>query len=128
MTEPKRYRKIPIELTAMRFFGDTDDLVAVYQWVEKNTLGTFEPTKAILSKRVAAPKSGISIDPRDGRVILAASGRIHHVNIGDWIVQNDRGYFYPTSDERFVTHYEEMPHDPTDDSSGQVHDVLLPAM
>lgn len=109
MSQPTRFRKKPIivNLTAMRFDGDVDDLLAVYKWVEENTLGSFDPKPIIRGYNSVIPKSGIGIDHRDDRVVLATHGVLRHVNKGDWVVRNDRGYFYPCPHDKFMSQYEE---------------------
>jgi hypothetical protein len=126
MSGPKRYRKIPVILDAMQFIGDVDDRMAVYLWVQENSEGTFEPM-GVINRDVPCPKSGISIDPRDGRVMLATHGTLRHVNVGDWIVRNDRGYFWPATPERFASQYEEDPNG-SPRTNVDESDISLPQM
>ena len=56
-----RYRKKPVVIEAMRLVGTTAEFLAVYQWIEANTLGSFEPM-AVIEGRVPYPASGVEED------------------------------------------------------------------
>ena len=79
--------------------------MAVYNWIERNTLGSFEPLDVIEGK-VPCPASGVSIDPRDGRMIIATLEGLHWVNLGDWIIKGVQGEFYPCKPDIFEATYE----------------------
>lgn len=101
----RRFRKLPVVIEAMQFAGTEAESFAAYQWVEANTLGSFEPM-AVIEGRVPCPASGASIDPRDGRMMIATLEGFHHVNVGDWIIRGVRGEFYPCKSDIFEATYE----------------------
>ena len=80
-----RFRKKPVEIEARQLTADTGAWHGVYLWVEENTLGSFEPL-GVIEGRVPCPASGVSIDPRDGRMMIATLEGPHHANLGDWII------------------------------------------
>ena len=98
------YRKKPVEIRARQLVGGAA-WREVYLWVEENTLGSFEPM-AVIEGREPCPASGVSIDPRDGRVMIATLEGYHHVNNGDWIVRGVQGEFYPVKPDIFEATYE----------------------
>ena len=66
----KKYRKKPVVIEARQLTGPTAEAHSVYLWIEANTLGSFEPLARIEGQE-PWPASGVSIDPRDGRMIIA---------------------------------------------------------
>lgn len=105
MCEVKRYRKKPVVIEAMRLEGTNADMHAVYQWVERNTLGSFEPLD-VIEGRKPYPASGVSIDPRDGRFIISTLEGLHWADPGDWIIRGVQGEFYPCKPDIFEATYE----------------------
>ena len=103
--QPVKVRKKPVTVEAMRLTGTSADMFYVHQWIERNTLGTFEPLDVIEGKE-DPPKSGVSIDPRDGRLIIATLEGLHWANFGDWIIRGVQGEFYPVKPEIFDQTYE----------------------
>ena len=99
------YRKKPVTVEARQLVGDTAAIHAVYLWIESNTLGSFEPT-AVVEGRVPCPTSGVSIDPRDGRMMIATLEGAMHANPGDWIIRGVQGEFYPIKEAIFRQTYE----------------------
>lgn len=101
------YRKKPVIIEARQFptGGTAAELHAIYQWVEKNTLGSFEPL-AVIEGREPWPDSGVTIDPRDGRMIIATLEGGHWVSPGDYIIRGVQGEFYPVKDSIFRETYE----------------------
>ena len=93
-------------IEAMPFEGTPVECMKVYLWVEEHTLGSFEPM-AVIDNRTKCPESGVSIDPRDGRMMLATAMGLQHVDIGDWVVKNARGSFYSLKPDVFEEKYEE---------------------
>lgn len=106
MNQPMKYRKKPVVIEAMRFAGTTAETHAVYQWVEKNTLGSFEPMD-VIEGRKPYPASGVSIDPRDGRMIIATLEGPHWVNVGDYVIRGVAGEYYPCRSDIFEATYEQ---------------------
>ena len=104
---PKLYRKKPIIIEARQSptDGTPAEAHAIYQWVEKNTLGSFEPL-AIIEGREPWPESGITIDPRDGRMVIATLEGGHWVTPGDFIIRGVQGEFYPCKSGIFAATYE----------------------
>ncbi|OMI34387.1 hypothetical protein [Streptomyces sparsogenes] len=100
-----RYRKKPVEIEAMLFDGSTAETHAVYQWIELNTLGSFEPLD-VIEGRKPYPESGVTIDPRDGRMIISTLEGLHWVDRGDYVVQGVAGEFYPVKPDIFAATYE----------------------
>lgn len=119
-TTPQRFTKRPVTIEAMQLTGDTAQWHAVYLWVEANTLGSFEPLD-VIEGRKPYPPSGVSIDPRDGRLIISTLEGLHWADEGDWIIRGVQGEFYPVKNEIFEATYQpaddhvegEQP-DPTD--------------
>lgn len=105
MSAPQRYRKKPVVIEAMRLVGTPPQMHSVYQWIERNTLGSFEPL-AVLENRTPHPASGVSIDPNDGRIIIATLEGLHWANIGDWIIRGTKGEFYPRKPDIFEASYD----------------------
>lgn len=93
-------------IEALPFEGSSADLHDVYLWVEEHA-GSFEPM-SVVEKRVRCPDRGVSIDPRDGRMMLATARGLQHVDIGDWVVKNATGSFYPVKPDVFHLKYEEV--------------------
>lgn len=110
MTKLKKYRKKPVTIEAMLLDGSAADTHAVYQWVEKNTLGSFEPM-AVIEGDEPYPESGVSIDPRDGRMIISTLEGLHWADLGDWIIRGVAGEFYPCRADIFEATYEEVSDD-----------------
>lgn len=102
-----KYRKKPVVIEAMHFGEDMSnaELHAVYQWIEQNTEGSFEPM-AVIEGRWAPPASGVSIDPRDGRMMIATIEGCHWVDLGDYVIRGVKGEFYPCKPDIFRATYE----------------------
>ena len=105
MNSPNKYVKKPIAIEAMQLVGNTTEWHAVYTWIEENTLGSFPPL-AVIEGRVPMPKSGVSIDPADGSLLIATLEGVMHAREGDWIIRGVRGEFYPCKDNIFQATYE----------------------
>ena len=101
----QKFRKKPVVIEAMRLEGSTAQIHTVFKWVERNTLGSFEPL-AVIEGREPYPESGVSIDPRDGRLIISTLEGLHWANPGDWIIRGVAGEFYPCRDDIFRQTYE----------------------
>lgn len=102
-----KFRKRPVIIEARQLVGTTAEFLAVYQWIEANTLGSFEPM-AVIEGRVPYPASGVSIDPRDGRLIISTLEGLHWADPGDWIIRGVKGEFYPIKPNVFADSYEEV--------------------
>jgi hypothetical protein len=89
----------------MQLTGSSSELHAVYRWVEQNTQGSFEPL-AVIEGRKPYPESGVSLDPRDGRMIISTLEGLHWVNLGDYVIRGVQGEFYPCKPDIFAATYE----------------------
>ena len=110
--EQRKYRKKPVVIEAMR--ADYQSAMDVYRWVEKNTLGSFEPLSRIEGK-VPWPKSGITIDPSDGRIVIATLEGGMWVDVGDYVIRGVEGEFYPVKPSIFEKTYEPVEEGPEED-------------
>ncbi|MCD1286507.1 MULTISPECIES: hypothetical protein [unclassified Brevibacterium] len=120
MTEPRKYRKKPVEIEARRVptqaeveAKDARDASArmngIFHWVEANTMGTFDCLPILRGDEDAHwPESGISIDPRDGRMVIATLEGGHWVNLGDYVIRGVQGEFYPCKPDIFHATYDEV--------------------
>ena len=107
MSTPRKYRKKPVVIEAMKLVGSTAEFHDVYLWIERNTLGSFEPL-AVIEGDKPYPESGVAIDPRDGRLIISTLEGLHWADPGDWIIRGVAGEFYPCKPEIFEATYEEQ--------------------
>lgn len=119
MNAPQQYRKRPVVIEAMRMpdaYPDGEDpssdgyarnrqAAAVYDWVERNTLGSFEPLSRT-EGREPWPASGVTIVPRDGRMVIATLEGGHWVDLGDYVIRGVAGEFYPCKPDIFAATYE----------------------
>ncbi|MET8648448.1 hypothetical protein [Nocardia aurea] len=109
MSVAQRYRKLPVEIEAVQFRRDLSapEAMAIYGWIEENTLGSFEPMD-VIEGRKPYPASGVSIDPRDGRMIISTLEGLHWVDLDDYVIQGVAGEFYPCKPEIFAQTYEQV--------------------
>lgn len=108
-TPVRKFRKKPVIIEAMQLPPEATPAKAhaVYAWIEKNTLGSFEPMSRI-EGREPWPASGVTIDPRDGRMVIATLEGGHWVDLGDWVIRGVQGEFYPCKPDIFEATYEEV--------------------
>lgn len=106
---PEKYRKLPVVIEAAQFRRDMSagEAMEIYRWVEVNTGGSFEPMD-VIEGRKPYPASGVSIDPRDGRMIISTLEGLHWVDLDDWVIRGLAGEFYPCKDEIFRASYERV--------------------
>lgn len=105
---PQRYRKKPVEIDAVQFRGDlsSPEAHAIYRWIEDNTLGSFDVNELWNDPGTFSwPASGVSIDARDGRMVIATLEGGHWVDLDDWIIRGLRGEFYPCKPDIFEATY-----------------------
>lgn len=95
-----KYRKMPVVVEARQLAGSNGDMHAVYQWIEANTQGSFDP----LDDQV--PASGVSIDPATGFMLIATLEGVMQAKPGDWIIRGVQGEFYPIKPDIFADTYE----------------------
>ena len=94
------YRKKPVVVEAMQLVGTNAETHAVYQWIEANTQGSFDP----LTEEI--PASGVSIDPATGDFLIATLEGVMQAKPGDWIIRDIEGEFYPCEPDIFAATYE----------------------
>ena len=104
-TTPQRFTKRPVTIEAMQLTSDAAQWHAVYLWVEANTLGSFAPLD-VIEGRKPCPPSGVSIDPRDGRLIISTPEGLHWADEGDWIIRGVQGEFYLCKPSVFQATYQ----------------------
>ena len=92
---------------AWQFVDSTADTLGIYQWVEQNTKGSFDPL-SVLRGEAPWPNSGVAIDPRDGRMIISCEGAWVWVDLGDWVVREE-GKFRVLKPSAFDLLYEVVP-------------------
>ncbi len=95
-----KFRKKPVVIEAMQHTEDTGH--SVYAWVEDNTQGSFDPRP--LDGFV--PESGVSIDPETGNILIARLGVAMPAQLGDWIIRDVNGEFYPCKPDIFEKTYD----------------------
>lgn len=100
MNAPQRFRKMPVVIEAMQFAGTNGETHGVYQWIEKNTQGSFNPLAE------ETPASGVGIDPATGFMLIATLEGVMQAKPGDWIIRGVQGEFYPCKPEIFTATYE----------------------
>lgn len=124
MSGPAKFRKLPVVIEAMHFGSDltAPEAMEIYHWIESNTLGSFEPLD-VIEGRKPYPESGVSIDPRDGRMIISTLEGLHWVSPGDWVIRGVKGEFYPCRADIFTATYElaDEPADTNHDLPGNGH-------
>lgn len=99
------YQTKLVEIEARKFEGAEAEMHSIYCWIEENTLGSFEPM-ACIEGRTPWPASGVTIDPRDGRMIISTLEGGHWVDPGDYVIKGLIGEFYPCKPGPFAQKYE----------------------
>jgi len=109
---PGMFRKKPVVIEARQFLGggagphggptphSTSETHAIYKWIERNTQGSFDFAGD------ERPELGVSIDPADGRMVIATLEGDMHVSRGDWVIRGVQGEFYPCKPDIFDATYE----------------------
>lgn len=96
------YQKKPVIIEARQLTGSNADMHAVYQWVEANTQGSFDPTAE------EVPISGVSIDPKTGFMLIATLEGVMQAKPGDYIIKGVEGEFYPCKPDIFAKTYDNV--------------------
>ncbi|WP_343466493.1 hypothetical protein AAI421_18325 [Rhodococcus aetherivorans] len=104
MNAPKRYRKKPVEIEAMRFIGDAVETFAVYQWIESH-IGSVHPPCDDLERD---PEPGVTIDPADGALVIRTLEGDMKAEYGDYVIRGLAGEFYPCKPDIFAATYDEV--------------------
>lgn len=111
MNAPRTFRKKPVTIEAMRFHSGltASEAHAIYQWIESNTAGSFDVNDLWADpENFTWPESGVSIDARDGRMVIATLEGGHWVSAGDWVIRGVAGEFYPCRADVFAKTYESV--------------------
>lgn len=88
-----KYRKLPVEIEAIRFDGSEDSARAVIQFIEAGVEGN---------------RVGFCVDEDPSRShidILTLEGTMRAIP-GDWIIRGVKGEVYPCKPDIFATTYE----------------------
>ena len=99
---PKKFRKKPVTIEAMRFDGTPAEAMEVYRWIEENTAGSYDTN----DPSGEVPGSGVSIDASTGFLVIATLEGEMIAKPGDWIIRGVAGEFYPCKPEIFDVTYE----------------------
>ena len=102
MSTPRKYRKKPVVIEAMRFAGTPIEAIEVYRWIEENTAGSYDTN----DPSGEVPDSGVSIDASTGFLVIATLEGEMLAKLGDWIIRGVAGEFYPCKPEIFAATYE----------------------
>lgn len=95
-----QYRKKPVVIEAAQLVGTESEVHGVYQWIEKNTQGSFDPyTEEV-------PASGVSIDPATGFMLIATLEGVMQAKPGDYVIKGVNGEFYPCKPDIFEKTYD----------------------
>ena len=110
MNTPKKFRKKPVTVEAMRLEGTAGETMEVYRWIEENTASGSYDTNARdeNGERLPVPASGVSIDASTGFLVIATLEGEMTAKPGDWIIRGVAGEFYPCKPDIFAATYEEM--------------------
>lgn len=109
MNAPKKFRKKPVTIEAMRLEGAAGETHTVYCWIEENTAGSYDTNaRDENGERLPAPDSGVSIDAETGNLVIATLEGEMQANYGDWIIRGVAGEFYPCKPDIFSATYEPL--------------------
>lgn len=103
MTEPKRYRKLPVEITAIEL-TQYGDFVRAAQWINDNG-----------GRAVFSPKRGA--EGYDHLIIMTLEGNME-AGVGWFVIQGVKGEFYGCAGEIFGLTYEAVAVPEYDSMSG----------
>jgi len=104
MTEPKRYRKLPVEITAIEL-TQYGDFVRAAQWINDNG-----------GSAVFSPKLGA--DGHDYLIITTLESNAFEAPAGWFVIQGVKGEFYACEPEIFSLTYEAVEVPEYDSMSG----------
>ncbi len=92
-----KYRKKPVVIEAMKFFGDHDNCLECYNWVNGVTERTLSNIK----------KAHDHVFENGGIIITTPEGDMK-ASIGDYIIKGINGEFYPCKPDIFEQTYEKV--------------------
>ena len=116
MSEPKTYRKKPVEIQAMQISTPTDGHTSSC-WMEDNGypylqgVATRPETLRYpnqLPDDNTKPDKGHYIDPDTGNLVIRTLEGDMQVSSGDYVIRGVNGEFYPCKPDIFVKIYEEV--------------------
>ena len=93
MNAPKRFRKRPVEIEAMRWDGSLLSTETVTQWCG----GAYD--YEVKASDHTDKAEWISIHTLEG---------VMRADVGDWVIRGVAGEFYPCRDEIFAATYDEV--------------------
>lgn len=96
MTEPKTFRKNPVEIQAMHWDGTRAGMEAICEWVNGYDDGSDDATIAY--------NYTTSTDVRD--VFISTLEGDMRVSDGDFVIRGVQGEFYPCKPDIFAATYE----------------------
>ena len=117
MSNPKKYRKKPVEIEAMQLVGNAGETARVTDWMQSNLypflVGDYiEPDTLRYPDQVegddSRPDKGIYIDPANGNLMIRTLEGDMRAEYGDWIIRGVQGEFYPCKPDIFEQTYEEV--------------------
>jgi hypothetical protein len=89
MTEPKRYRKKPVEIEAWQYVHTApQDSAPILRWIRQGG-------------------AVADFDPFTGGVRISTLEGVMEARTGDWIIRGVQGEFYPCKPDIFAQTYEE---------------------
>lgn len=94
MSEPQRFRKKPVVITAMRFRATYQNAEQIIAWI--NAVTGYDPAKGV-DPPVMYYYGDLTIRTLEGDM---------HATKGDWIIQGIKGEFYPCKPDIFEATYE----------------------
>jgi hypothetical protein len=115
MSEPKIYRKKPVEIQAMQISTPTDGHTSSC-WMEDNgypyLLGDATHPETLrhpnqLPDDKTKPDKGHYIDPETGNLVIRTLEGDMQVSSGDYVIRGVNGEFYPCKPDIFAKTYEE---------------------
>lgn len=116
-TTPRRFRKKPVEIEAMRFAPPPSHAHALTTWMERNLYpfligNALEPETLRYPDQIESdnsrPDKGIYIDPATGELMIRTLEGDMRVAVGDWVIRGVQGEFYPCKPDIFLATYEEV--------------------
>lgn len=104
-TEPKTFRKKPVEIEAMLLTGTAAETFAVYRWVESHIGSTYPPCDDFEHDEGT---TGVTIDPADGALVIRTLEGDMKATYGDYVIRGVKGEFYPCKPDIFAATYDEV--------------------
>ena len=103
---PQRYRKIPVEVEAIQCDGTPETFARIFHWVEANTEGAFDYVTGRHRATGKPVRSGVSVNPANGRLVIANDGESAEVVESAWVIREPDGAFTLCSAAAFDSGFE----------------------